>query len=51
MKFIFTADLHGNAAQLAAVVQYAEAHGLDAILLGGGTRVRGWPGRVRLLLC
>lgn len=50
MKFIFTADLHGNAAQLAAVVQYAEAHSLDAILLGGGTRARSSQGRVCLVL-
>jgi len=50
MKFIFTADLHGNAAQLAAVVQYAEAHSFDAILLGGGTRAPSSQGRVCLAL-
>ena len=44
MKFIFTADLHGNAAQLEAVVQYAEGQALDAILLGGGKAAPLGPG-------
>ena len=35
MKFLFTADLHGNALQYEKIFQYLNAEGFDLLVLGG----------------